>query len=62
MADMSAAAVTRRLKRIGELSSLRMPLPSRTDMSPQAVTRRLREMSQLLRLQLRLRPKSSGPK
>lgn len=54
MPDMSPAAVTARLRRVSELSSLKMPLPSRVDMSPQAVTRRLQEVSQLLRLQLAL--------
>lgn len=54
MIDMSPAAVTRRLRRMSELSSLEMPLPSRVDMSPAAVTRRLKEMSELLKAQLRL--------
>jgi hypothetical protein len=54
VADLSPEAVTARLRRVSELSSLEMPQPSRVDMSPAAVTRRLREMSELLALQLKL--------
>lgn len=54
--DMSAAAVSARLRQVSEMSDLRPErrLDSKIDMSPQGVSRRLREASELLDLCQRL--------
>lgn len=50
--DLRPHAVTRRLRRLGELADLRPDrrLATKVDMSPGAVTRRLRRVAALRRL------------
>jgi hypothetical protein len=59
--DMSAAAVTARLRRSSDLADLRADarLLAKVDMSPAAITRRLRQVERMRRTCLalgRLRP------
>lgn len=54
--DMSAEAISARLRRVGELSDLRVERmgKGKVDYSPEAISARIREVEQLRRLCLTL--------
>lgn len=60
MIEMSAEAITARLRLVSALRSETPPRPE-VDMKPEAITARLREVSQLRTLCLRLSRLSRGP-